>query len=306
MVLVLFVMSIVIFAAMRLLPGDWATIMMGLEGSEEGAERIRSEAGLDRPIYVQYAAWFWNTLQGNLGVSSFSKQPVIDLVRAKLPATLMLALAGTLFGLLVSFPLGIISGIKPYSWADNVTTLLSLLGVAVPPFWLGMMLMLLFADRIPILPAAGYVKPSVDLGLSLKHLVLPTLTIGLQLAASQTRFLRSGMLDVMSMDYVRTARAKGLPERIVVVRHCLKNALLTVVTVFSLNFGALLSGAIVTEAVFFWPGLGTLLVSAIGQRDYAVVQAIVLFMAAMYVAVNLLADLSYAYLDPRIRYESGS
>jgi peptide/nickel transport system permease protein len=187
-----------------------------------------------------------------------------------------------------------------------VTTLLSLLGVAVPPFWLGMMLMLLFADRIPILPAAGYVKPSVDLGLSLKHLVLPTLTIGLQLAASQTRFLRSGMLDVMSMDYVRTARAKGLPERIVVVRHCLKNALLTVVTVFSLNFGALLSGAIVTEAVFFWPGLGTLLVSAIGQRDYAVVQAIVLFMAAMYVAVNLLADLSYAYLDPRIRYESGS
>jgi peptide/nickel transport system permease protein len=302
MMLVLFLMSVFVFVVLRVIPGDAAMRIIGREGERAGVEAVRRELGLDQPIYVQYFVWLKAVLHGDFGYSWFSKHSAMTLIQAKLPPTLILALAATLVGLSIAFPVGIIAGLKPHTWIDHIATGFSLLGVAMPPFWVGMMLMLTFAVRLGLLPPAGFVKPTEDLGLSLKHLVLPAVTVGIQLAASQTRFLRSGILDVMGTDYIRTARAKGLPERRVIVVHALKNALLTVVTVFALDFGGLLGGVLITEAVFFWPGIGTLLVQAIGNRDYGVVQAVVLFVTGAYVVVNLLADITYAYLDPRIRY----
>jgi peptide/nickel transport system permease protein len=209
--------------------------------------------------------------------------------------------AATLIGVLIALPLGIISGIKPYTWIDSFATTFSLFGVAIPSFWTGLMLILFFAVRLGWLPTSGYGPPGE--GLKFRYLILPSVALGIQLAAGLTRFMRSGMLDVMNTDYVRTARAKGLSERMVVLRHALKNALLSVVTVFALNFGALLGGALVTEQVFRWPGVGLLLVGAISNRDYGVVQAAVLLVALIYVSANLMADLTYGLLDPRIRYE---
>jgi peptide/nickel transport system permease protein len=301
--IVLIVISVIIFGALRLLPGDPAAVFVGREGSKAAIEAIRRDLGLDKPIYVQYFLWLKEVLRGNFGISWFTKHSAMELLRAKLPATLMLTFGAVFIGLIIALPLGIISGIKPHSWIDNFATTFSLFGVAMPSFWVGMMLMLLFAVRFRILPAAGYVNPSENLGQSLLHLILPALTLGIQLAASQARFLRSGLLDVMGTDYIRTARGKGLQEWRVITSHALKNALLTVVTVFAIDFGGLLGGALVTETVFFWPGIGTLLVQSIGNRDYGVVQAVVLFVALVYITVNLLADLAYAYLDPRIRFD---
>lgn len=304
MIVVIFVMSIIIFGMLRLIPGDPATLFVGTEGSQQAIDTIRRQLGLDQPVYVQYALWLRKVLQGDFGSSFLSKQPALSLVAAKLPATLWLTLAATIIGMTIAFPVGIISGLKPNSWLDHVSTFLSLLGIAVPTFWLGMLLILNFGVRWRLLPTGGYVAPATDLQLSLKHLFLPALTLGLHLAATQTRFIRSGMLDVMSMDYIRTARAKGLYERVVIGRHVLRNALITVITVFALDIGALLGGAIVTEAVFVWPGIGTLLVTAIGNRDYPVIQAVILFTVASYTLINFLADVSYAYLDPRIRVDT--
>jgi len=303
MLLVLLVMSVIIFVTLRLLPGDPTMVFIGREGTKEGIEAVRKELGLDQPIYVQYLYWMRDVLQGRFGYSWYTKHSAMDLLRVKFPATLYLTLAALFVGTLITLPLGLIAGIKPHSWFDNFATTFSLFGVAMPPFWVGIMLMMFFAVQLRILPAAGYVKPTEDLLLSLKHLILPAITLGIQVAATQTRFLRSGMLDVMNADYIRSARAKGLPERLVIGRHALKNALLSVVTVFALEFGALLGGALVTETVFFWPGIGTTLVQSIGNRDYGVVQAVVLYIALVYMLVNLLADISYAFLDPRIRYE---
>jgi len=303
MLLVLFLMSILVFVTLRLIPGDTAIRIVGREGTQEGVDAVRRELGLDQPIHVQYFLWMKRVLQGDFGSSWYSKHPAMELIRAKLPATVMLALAATFIGMSIALPLGIVAGLKPHSWIDNLATGFSLLGVALPPFWVGMMLMLIFAVHLNIFPPAGFVKISENPWLSLKHLVLPAVTVGIQLAASQTRFLRSGMLDVMSADYIRTARGKGLPEQQVILVHALKNALLSVVTVFALDFGGLLGGVLVTETVFFWPGIGTLLIQSIGNRDYGVVQAVVLFIATVYIVVNLVADITYGYLDPRIRYE---
>jgi len=303
MLLVLLIMSVIIFVTLRLLPGDPTIAFIGREGTKEGIEAVRKELGLDKPIYVQYVIWMRDVLHGQFGYSWYTKHSAMDILRVKFPATLYLTLAALLVGTLITLPLGLIAGIKPHSWFDNFATTFSLFGVAMPPFWVGIMLMMFFAVRLRWLPAAGYVKPSENLLLSLKHLILPAVTLGIQVAATMTRFLRSGMLDVMSADYVRTARSKGLPEQLVIMRHALKNAMLSVVTVFALEFGSLLGGALVTETVFFWPGIGTTLVQSIGNRDYGIVQAVVLYVALIYMLVNLLADISYAFLDPRIRYE---
>jgi peptide/nickel transport system permease protein len=204
----------------------------------------------------------------------------------------------------IALPLGMFSGTRPYSWLDNLCTVFSLFGVAMPSFWLGLMLILLFSVRLGWLPPTGWVSPGDSPGDALRYLAMPATTLGVGFAAPLTRFLRSGMLDVMSLDYVRTARAKGLPGLYIVVRHALKNALLPVITVFGLFFGGMLGGAVLTESVFSWPGLGLLLVDSIAVRDYGVVQGVVLFVTLVFALVNLLVDLSYAYLDPRIRFES--
>ncbi|MBI3979266.1 MAG: ABC transporter permease [Chloroflexi bacterium] len=303
MVFVLFFVSVTIFVVIRLVPGDPATIMLGQEAAPEAAAIVRRELGLDQPIPIQYFFWLKEISQGNFGVSWRSKQSALFLISRRFPATVMLTLAATAVGLAIALPLGILSGTRPYSLLDNVCTSLALFGIAMPTFWLGLMLMLTFAVTLAWLPPTGWVPPGEDLGASLRHLALPALTLGLGFAAPLTRFLRSGMLDVMSMDYVRTARAKGLRNRLVVMRHALKNALLPVVTVFGLFFGAMLGGSVLTESVFAWPGLGTLLVQAIEVRDYGIVQGVVIFVTLVFALVNLLVDLSYAYLDPRIRFE---
>jgi len=304
-VLVLLFVSIAVFVIIRLVPGDPAVVMLGQEAPPGAADLVRHELGLDQPIPIQYAFWLRDVARGNFGVSWRSKQPALSLIIRRVPATLTLTIAATVVALAIAFPLGVLSGTRPYSWLDNLCTIFSLFGVAMPSFWLGLMLILLFSVSLGWLPPTGWVPlgESDNPGESLKYLIMPAVTLGVGFAAPLTRFLRSGMLDVMSLDYMRTARAKGLHGQRLVLGHALKNALLPVITVFGLFFGVLLGGAVLTESVFSWPGLGRLLVDSIEVRDYGVVQGVVLFVTLMFAFVNLLVDLSYAYLDPRIRFE---
>jgi peptide/nickel transport system permease protein len=298
---VLFFFSVVVFAALRLVPGDPAVVMLGLEATPEAVAEIRQEMGLDRPIPVQYGIWLGRVVRGDFGVSWRSKQTVESLILRRLPATIQLTVGAMFIGVLIALPLGVLSGLRPHSTFDTLATSFSLLGVAIPGFWLGLMLLLLVSVRLNWLPPSGHVPFQEDPIDSLKHLFLPAFTLGVGLAAPLARFIRSGMLDVMEADYIRTARAKGLPERLVVIRHALRNGLLSVTTVFGLELGALLGGAVITESVFNWPGIGTLLLTAIQQRDYAMVQGTVLFISAMFILINLVVDISYGFLDPRIR-----
>ena len=297
------VLSLVVFAIVRLVPGDPAVMRLGMEATREALELEREELGLNEPIYVQYALWVSKLVRGDMGVSlSYSADhPVAPLVLEKFKRTIPLTLTALAFGVAVSIPLGIVAGLRPFSWLDNVISAGSLFGVAAPSFWVGLMLILLFAVQLDWLPTSGY--GPIGEGFHWKYFILPTVALGIQLMGALTRYMRSGMLDVMSSDYIRTARAKGLPYRLVVARHAIKNAMLSVVTVIALDFGALLAGALVTETVFRWPGVGLLLVDSIQGRDYSIVQMIVLITSVVYVSVNLMADILYGYLDPRIRYE---
>ncbi len=302
MVFVLFFVSLIIFTVVRLVPGDAATVLMGTEATAEGLARLRKDMGLDQPIHVQYIAWLREVTRGNFGVSWQSKQPALFLIQRRFPATILLTASAILIGLTLTLPLGILAGTRPYSKVDNAATTFSLFGIAMPSFWLGLMLLLLFSVTLEWLPPSGYVPLNEDPLDALGHVLLPAFTLGVGLAAPLTRFLRSGMLDVMSQDYIRTARAKGLQNRAVILGHALKNALLSVITILGLQLGSLLGGAIITESVFNWPGIGTLLLLAIQQRDYGVVQGVVLFVTLIYMTMNLLVDIMYAFLDPRIRY----
>jgi peptide/nickel transport system permease protein len=253
---------------------------------------------------VQYLKWLENVLTGNFGTSWVSKQPALTLILGALPVTLQLVAASFLVALLIAFPAGIFSAIRPRSWIDQSSTTFALLGISLPSFWLGIMLVLLFSLELRWLPPSGYLSVTADPLGALRTSLLPAVTLGVALAAPLTRFLRSGMLDVLGLDYVRTARAKGLTEQRVVGRHALKNALLSVVTILGLQLGTLLGGSIVIEQVFGWPGIGRLSLAAIQQRDYGVVQGIVLFVAALFVLINFAVDLLYLCLDPRIRYRA--
>ena len=301
---VLLFLSIIVFTIVRLIPGDPAAVMLGTEATPAAVAQIRQEMGLDAPIVVQYVKWLQHVLQGNFGTSWVSKKPALELIVGALPVTLQLVGAAFAVALLIAAPAGILAAIRPRSWIDQGSTTFALLGISMPSFWLGIMLVLLFALELRWLPPSGYLALTADPWGALRATALPALTLGVALAAPLTRFLRSGMLDVLALDYVRTARAKGLPEGRVIARHALKNALLSVVTVLGLQLGALLGGSIVIEQVFAWPGIGRLSLAAIQQRDYGVVQGIVLFVATGFVLVNFLVDLVYLYLEPRIRYES--
>jgi peptide/nickel transport system permease protein len=305
LVLVLFFLSIIVFTIVRLIPGDPAAVMLGTEATPQALAQIRKEMGLDEPLFVQYVKWVQNVLAGNFGTSWVSKKPAIELILGALPVTVQLVGCAFLVALVIAFPAGIFSAIRPRSWVDQGSTTFALLGISLPNFWLGIMLVLLFALQLRWLPPSGYLPFTTDPVGALRSSILPAVTLGVALAAPLTRFLRSGMLDVLGLDYVRTARAKGLAERRVVGRHALKNALLSVVTVLGLQLGSLLGGSIVIEQVFGWPGIGRLSLAAIQQRDYGVVQGIVLFVAAGFVGINFTVDLLYLYLDPRIRYRPG-
>lgn len=303
MIFVLILFSVVVFTVLRLVPGDPVAAQLGLEASQEAYDQLRAEMGLDQPIYIQYLRWLQDISQGDFGTSWRSHQSALSLIQRRFPATIWLTVASIVVGLLISVPLGIVAGVRPNSWLAHFSTLFSLVGIAMPSFWLGLMLLLTLAVTLRWLPPSGYISPFEDPVLGLKYLIMPAFTLGVGLAAPLTRFIRSGMLDVMNTDYVRTARAKGLTEQLVIFRHVIKNAMLSVVTIFGVLLGSLLGGSIITESVFNWPGIGTLLLQSIQQRDYGIVQGVVLFISLIFMVVNLLVDLTYAYLDPRIRYQ---
>ena len=299
---VCFGISVVVFLLIHLVPGDPARVMLGLQATDETVAAIREELGLNRPLPVQYVDWAWHLLQGDLGESYLTGESVFGAVVGRMPATLTLTVAAFVTSLLIAVPIGIISGTRPYSRTDYGAMVFSQLGIAIPEFWLGIMLILVFSLYLGWVPPSGYVSLMEDPVSWLKHLVLPAVTVGVVNAAVLTRFLRSSVLEVMHQDYVRTARAKGVVERRVILLHALKNALIPTVTVIGLQFAFMLGGVVVVEVIFAWPGVGRLALDAISRRDYPMVQGAVLAVTITFVLINLLVDVLYAYLDPRIKY----
>ena len=283
-----------LFFILRVLPGDPAAIMLGAAADREMVERQREIMGLDRPLAAQYVTYLGQVVTGDWGLSLHERRPAMTLVIQRLPATAELAFAGLAVALVVGFALGITAALRSNTLLDRMISSLSLVGQAIPNFWLGIVLILVFSRMLEWLPTFGRGTWA--------HLVLPVATLAVQLIGVTTRLVRSGMLDVLATDYVRTARAKGAAEARVIQHHAIKNMLIPVITVLGVQLGTLLGGAVVLETVFAWPGLGRLIVSAIDNRDYPVVQAAVTVIALIFVVLNLLVDLLYAYLDPRIRY----
>jgi peptide/nickel transport system permease protein len=297
----LFFVSLLIFGLQQLLPGDPAIALAGEDRDPAVIAFIRQKYHLDEPLPVRYALWVKGVVQGDLGESIRIKRPVLDLIEEKLPVTGELALIAVLISLSIGIPAGIIAAAKNGTAIDYATTMAALWGLSIPNFWLGILLILLFSVELGILPASGFVSPGESLKQNLLTLIMPAFVLGNFFAAGMMRHTRSAMLQVLGMDYVRTARAKGLPEIRVILRHALRNALIPVVTLAALDFGALLSGSVLTEQVFTIPGFGKLIVDAVFNRDYAVVQGVVLFTALAYILLNLFADIAYVMLNPRLR-----
>jgi ABC-type dipeptide/oligopeptide/nickel transport system permease component len=294
MVPLFFGISLIVFVLIRTIPGDPAELMASQWATRDDIELVRRLWGLDRPLHVQYAIFLRNLVRGDLGLSVVSNTPVALEILDRYPYTLQLAAASITVAIAVGSTAGVISAVRPYAWVDNVSMVLALLGVSTPGFWLGLMMMLLFAVVLGWLPATG--------AGTVGHLVMPAVTLGFAAAGIIARQTRSSMLDVLRQEYVLTARAKGLREAAVITRHALKNALIPVVTIVGLQFGTLLGGSVVVESVFAWPGMGRLLVDAILMRDYPIIQGAVMLFAASFALINLAVDLFYGYLDPRIRY----
>jgi peptide/nickel transport system permease protein len=299
---VLLLVSVVVFFVFRIIPGDQAVVRLGMGADPQAVRELREVLGLHRPLYVQYFDWLGKAVRGDLGVSAINQQPVTSLVLQTFPATLQVAVLGVVLALLISVPLGILSALWRGGWVDQLTRILALVGFCMPRYWLAILLIALLAVNVRVFPPAGYQDLFSAPGDSLRYAALPVLSVALTLAAVQMRFLRSSMLDVISQDFVRTAHAKGLEHRVVVLRHALKNALIPFVTAVGLEFGSLLGGLVVVEQIFSWPGVGWLMIQSISQRDYNVVQGAVLLVATGFLLINLAVDVLYAYLDPRIRY----
>lgn len=304
-VITLFLASIVVFVAVRMLPGDPAQVLAGETADPQVIAAIRAEFGLDRPIWVQYATYVGQALGGNLGVSTADGIPVVEILLERLPVTLELAALAILVGLLIGVGAGVVSAVKRGTVLDYVANGFGLVGLSVPSFWLGMLAILVFSIRLQALPASGFVGFDRDPVANLLGMVLPATVLGVGLAAVLMRQTRSALLGQLSADYVRTARSKGLSRRHEVL-HALRNSLTTVVTVLGLHLGTLVGGAIVTEQIFVIPGFGKLVVDSVTARNYPVLQGAVLVAVSGYVLVNLLVDVSYAYLNPRIRLSGGA
>lgn len=284
-----------VFLALRLIPGDPALVMAGEAAPQEVVARIRTQLGLDRPLTVQYGIYIWNLLRGDLGQSARTRRPVTQELGFRLPATLELASASMAIAILLGLTAGIISATRQYSVLDYGTMVGALMGISIPVFWFGLMAMWIFSVQLGWFPVGGRG--------TLRHLVLPAITLGAMATGMIARMTRSSMLEILRQDYIRTGMAKGLTERAVNLRHALRNALIPVVTVVGLQFGGLLAGSVLTETVFTWPGVGRLMVDSITNRDYPVVQGAVLVIALIFIGVNLLVDLAYSFVDPRIRYD---
>jgi peptide/nickel transport system permease protein len=296
---VLFGVSVIVFSIIRFAPGDPALMMISFEDySEEQVEQIRHKLGLDKPVPVQYWIWLRRVLRGDLGRSLFTHDPVSQLIVNRMPATAALAFGTMIVASVISIPLGVFAAVRKDSWMDNVSRIAAMLGVSMPVFWLGLLLLIAFALKLRWLPPGGSIARFGP-----RAAILPWVTLGTSLAALLTRMVRSQMIEVLQEDYIRAARAKGLPERVVQFRHALKNAMLPVITVMGLQVGALLGGAVLTETIFDIPGLGRLLVDSLGLRDYPVIQGCILLITIIFVMTNLVVDVTYAFLDPRVKYE---
>ncbi|MBA3774871.1 MAG: ABC transporter permease [Betaproteobacteria bacterium] len=295
--------SMLIFGLQQLLPGDPAIVLAGEDQDPSVVAYLRAKLHLDEPLPVRYLYWITGVLQGDLGESMRLQRPVLALILEKLPVTLELAGMAILIALAIGIPAGIISAIKRNSAWDYAANVIALWGLSTPNFWLGIMLILLFSVTLGWLPASGFVSPFEDLKANLASLIMPAFVLGNAIAAVLMRHTRSAMLQVLSSDYVRTARAKGLSERSVILIHALRNALIPIITLGALELGTLLSGAVLTEQVFTIPGFGKLIVDAVFNRDYAVVQGVVLFTATAYIVLNLLADVAYVIVNPQIRVQ---
>lgn len=283
----------VIFLVVRILPGDPASMMLGATATQEEIASLRQDLGLDASLPSQYVTFMSEAARLDFGDSLWLRRPVLDSIGERVAATARLSIAAVIIAVLISFPLGIIAALRQRGPIDYAVSVVSLIGQSVPSFWLGIMLILIFARQLKWLPSAGSQTP--------KHLILPAITLALPLVGVLTRLVRSGLLEVMHEDYIRTARAKGISNRTVLTRHAMRNMLIPVVTVLGIQLGNLLGGAVIVETVFGWPGIGRLLVDAITKRDYPLVQAAILFITTIFVLINLVVDLSYIYLDPRIR-----
>ena len=297
----LFVVSVVVFGLQQMLPGDAAIALAGENLDPAIVAQIRAAHHLDQPIVVQYALWLGAVLHGDLGLSLRNNIAVSQLIGEKLPATAMLSVMAMVWAVLIGVPAGIVSALHKGRGLDYLANVVGLAGLSVPPFWLGLMLILFVSVKLGLLPASGYVSPMIDPGAALLSLLMPSFVLGINIAAVMMRHTRSAMVASMAADYIRTARAKGLYERRVVLRHGLRNALL-LITMGTLQAGQLLAGAVLTEQVFTIPGFGRLIIDAVYSRDYAVVQGVVLVNAIIYVTLNLTADIAYGAADPRIRH----
>jgi ABC-type dipeptide/oligopeptide/nickel transport system permease component len=291
---VLIGVSILVFGLIHLAPGDPARLMLYDTAPEEEVQAMRKTLGLDQPLYLQYWLFLSKALRGDLGRSLYYKEPALRIILEHLPATAELTFAALLVSLVVAVPMGIVSAVRRDTVWDYAGMLLATIGQATPVFWLGLMFILLFSVQWTVLPSSG--RGGID------NLLMPAVTLGAPLMALVTRLVRSGMLDILGEDYIRTARAKGLPNPAIVYRHALRNMLIPLITVVGLQLGALLGGAVITETIFAWPGVGRLVVTAITARDYPLVQAATLLVSVYFVGINLLLDVLYVYIDPRIRF----
>jgi len=303
MFIVIFGVTVLTFSIMHFTPGDPAEMIAiaryGIEGLSPGSiALIRTQEGLDDPVYIQYLTWLNHVLHGDLGCSLSTGRSVSSEIATRFPATLKLAVVSMVVSLAISIPLGVISATKQGTIIDNFGMFGALLGVSMPNFWLGLLLMLFFSLYLGLLPVCGYGDGSIE------YMIMPAITLGTGMAAITTRLTRSSMIEVIKQDYITAAQAKGLNNKIITWKHALKNALIPVVTVTGLQFGGLLEGAVIVETVFAWPGVGKLLLDSIFEKDFAMIQGCVLFIAAIFVFINLTVDILYAYLDPRIRYEA--
>jgi peptide/nickel transport system permease protein len=292
---VLLGISLLLFFMLRMLPGDPAQVLAGQMASPEDIKLIRHQLGLDRPIIVQYGLFLSRLVRFDLGRSARTQNPVINEVWARLPNTVLLAVAAITLACFFGIPAGIIAAVRPYTWIDYLFTSMALFGISMPVFWLGLMLVVIFSVVLQWLPAGGTG--------SWKHIILPSFTLTAFVVAFITRMTRASMIEALSQDYTTTARSKGLKEQVVIVKHALKNALIPIITVVGLQFGLLLGGAVLTETVFAWPGIGRLIVDSILARDYPVIQGTILIFGLLYILVNLVVDIIYAFIDPRIRYD---
>ncbi len=302
----LFLLSVIVFCLQLLLPGDPAAVLAGEDRSPETIAAIRERFGLDQPIPVQYVRWITNAFQGDLGMSMRFNQPVVSLVLSKLPVTFQLATMALVIAILMGVTAGIVAAVYAGTAIDQTLTVFSVFGFSIPNFWLGILLIMVVSVQWGLLPASGYVSPFVDPWESFRTMLMPAFVLGSQLAAVLMRHTRSAMIEALNTDYVRTALAKGMPRRRIIFKHALRNAMVPVVTLGALEFGQLLGGSVLTEYVFSVPGIGKLLVDSVYNRDYPVVQAVVLCSGAIYITLNLLADIAYTVLDPRIRHGAGT